>query len=129
RSVHLPTTKSTKPLHACCATWNRPTESFAVPERQTPRPPPEWDSLELSVRRLLETHDALRRRTQTAERRVRELESALGRVSSGALDPLQLSERATVLERENRDMIDRLARANALVERIAARLNYLEAER
>ncbi len=99
-----------------------------MPERQTPRPPPEWDSLELSVRRLLETHDALRRRTQTAERRVRELESALGRVSSGALDPLQLSERAAVLERENRELIDRLARANALVERIAARLNYLEAE-
>jgi len=100
-----------------------------VPDLPTPLPPPEWDALELSVRRLLETHDALKRRTQTAERRVRELESALGRVSSGALDPLALSERATVLERENRDLIDRLARANGLVERIAARLNYLEAER
>lgn len=100
-----------------------------MPDLPTPLPPPEWDALELSVRRLLETHDALKRRTQTAERRVRELESALGRVSSGALDPLALSERATVLERENRDLIDRLARANGLVERIAARLNYLEAER
>lgn len=100
-----------------------------MPERQSPRPPAEWDALELSVRRLLETHDALRRRTQTAERRVRELESALGRVSSGALDPLELSERAGMLERENRELIDRLARANALVERIAARLNFLEAER
>jgi len=100
-----------------------------VPDLQTPLPPPEWDALELSVRRLLETHDALKRRTQTAERRVRELESALGRVSSGALDPLALSERASVLERENKDLIDRLARANALVERIAARLNFLEAER
>lgn len=100
-----------------------------MPDRQTPLPPPEWDALELSVRRLLETHDALQRRTQTAERRVRELESALGRVSSGALDPLELSERAATLERENRELIDRLARANALVERIAARLNYLEADR
>lgn len=100
-----------------------------MPDLQTPLPPPEWDALELSVRRLLETHDALKRRTQTAERRVRELESALGRVSSGALDPLALSERASVLERENKDLIDRLARANALVERIAARLNFLEAER
>ncbi len=100
-----------------------------MPDLQIPLPPPEWDALELSVRRLLETHDALKRRTQTAERRVRELESALGRVSSGALDPLALSERATVLERENKDLIDRLARANALVERIAARLNFLEAER
>src|SRR5690606_7539728 len=104
-------------------------DEHAVPDRQPPSPPPEWDALELSVRRLLETHDALRRRTQTAERRVRELESALGRVSSGALDPLELSERAATLERENRELIDRLARANALVARIAARLNYLEADR
>lgn len=100
-----------------------------MPEPQPPLPPPEWDALELAVRRLLETHDALRRRTQIAERRVRELESALGRVSSGALDPLQLSERASTLERENRDLIERVARANALVERIAARINFLEAER
>ena len=100
-----------------------------MPDRQPPSPPPEWDALELSVRRLLETHDALRRRTQTAERRVRELESALGRVSSGALDPRELSERAATVERENRELIDRLARANALVARIAARLNYLEADR
>ncbi len=100
-----------------------------MPDRQPPSPPPEWDALELYVRRLLETHEALRRRTQTAERRVRELESALGRVSSGALDPLELSERAATLERENRELIDRLARANALVARIAARLNYLEADR
>lgn len=100
-----------------------------MPEPQPPLPPPEWDALELAVRRLLETHDALRRRTQIAERRVRELESALGRVSSGALDPLQLSERASTLERENRDLIERVAQANALVERIAARLNFLEAER
>ncbi len=91
--------------------------------------PSEWDALELAVRRLLENHDALKRRTQNAERRVRDLESALGRVSSGTLDPLELSERATSLERENRDLIERLARANAVVERIAARLNFLEADR
>lgn len=95
----------------------------------TPVPPPEWDALELAVRRLLENHDALRRRLNDAEHRVRELEAALGSVSSGALDPLALSERATALERENRELLDRLARANAVVGRIAARLNFLEAGR
>jgi predicted RNase H-like nuclease (RuvC/YqgF family) len=91
--------------------------------------PSEWDTLELAVRRLLENHDALRRRTQIAERRVRELESALGRVSSGALDPLALSERASVLQRENQELVERLARANEVVERIASRINFLEADR
>jgi predicted RNase H-like nuclease (RuvC/YqgF family) len=95
----------------------------------TPKPPPEWDALELAVRRLLEAHDTLRRRADEAERRVRELEGALGDVSTGALDPLQLSERATALERENRLLLDRISNANVVVERIAQRLNFLEAER
>lgn len=98
------------------------------PQLKEPAPPAEWDTLELAVRRLLETHDALRRRAQSAENRVRELESALGRVSSGALDPLALSERATSLEAENHDLLERLTRANTVVERIAARLNFLEAD-
>lgn len=95
----------------------------------TPTPPPEWDSLELAVRRLLEAHDALRRRAEDAERRVKELEAALGDVSTGALDPLQLSERASTLERANRDLLERISQANVVVERIAARLNFLEADR
>lgn len=101
-----------------------------MPEPVTPpAPPPEWDALELSVRRLLDAHDALRRRLDAAEARVRELETAVGRISSGALDPLALSERAGTLERQNRELRERLGRASAVVERIAARLNFLEAER
>lgn len=95
----------------------------------TPTVPAEWDALELSVRRLLEAHDAVRRRAQAAEARVRELEATVGSISSGALDPLELSERASALERENRELLERLGRASAVVERIAARLNFLEAER
>lgn len=97
------------------------------PQKESAQPA-EWDALELAVRRLLDAHDTLRRRAQTAERRVRELESALGRVSSGALDPLELSARATALEAENHDLLERLTRANTVVERIAARLNFLEAD-
>ena len=91
--------------------------------------PAEWNTLELAVRRLLEQHDAMRRRTEQAEQRTRELEAALGAVADGNLDPVALSERADALTRENRLLTDRLAEANALVERIVARLNYLEAER
>lgn len=97
--------------------------------RPLPTPPPEWNTLELAVRRLLEAHDALRRRADDAERRVKELEAALGDVSTGALDPLELAARASSLERANRELLERLALANVVVERIATRLNFLEADR
>lgn len=95
----------------------------------TPALPAEWNALELAVRRLLEQHDAIRRKAEQAEQRTQELEAALGAVSAGNLDPVALSARADALTQENRLLADRLAEANALVERIVARLNYLEAER
>jgi hypothetical protein len=89
----------------------------------------EWDRIERGVRRALDDRDAWRRRAQLAEARVRELEAALRDVSSGNLDPMQLSEQARDLERENRMLLDRLGKARESVDRILTRLNFAEEER
>jgi len=90
--------------------------------------PPEWDRLELAVRRLLEDNDALRRQVASADDRLRETEQALKNVSAGDLDPMALAERARLLEEENRDLADRLSRARESVQRILARLRFAEEE-
>lgn len=88
-----------------------------------------WDRIERGVRRVLDDRDTWRRRAQLAETRVRELESALRDVSSGNLDPMQLSEQARDLERENRMLLDRLGKARETVDRILGRLNFAQEER
>jgi hypothetical protein len=89
----------------------------------------EWDRLDRAVRRALDDRDTWRRRAILAEKRVRELESTLRDVSSGRLDPLQLSEQAQALERENRLLLSRLTQARETVERILVRLQFVEEER
>ena len=89
---------------------------------------PEWDQLELAVRRLLEDHDALLQRVAAAEDRTTELELALRNVSAGELDPVTLAERARALESENQDLLDRLNRARESVQRILGRLRFVEEE-
>lgn len=88
--------------------------------------PPEWDRLELSVRRLLDEHGTWRKRAQIAEQRVRELETMVADLSSGRMDPAKLEERAESFERENRMLHERLAQARETVERIAARFQFAE---
>lgn len=90
---------------------------------------PEWDRLELTIRRLLDEHDAWRRRAGAAEQRVRELEAALNELSTGNLDPLALSEQVRSYERDNRGLVKRLAQAREAVERIQSRLQFLEEDR
>jgi len=85
---------------------------------------PEFDRLELTIRRLLEAHDAMRRRLEAAEARVRELESALQEVSGGRIDPVTLAEEARSLEQRNALLEDRLARARESVERMMSRLQF-----
>lgn len=89
---------------------------------------PDWDRLELNVRRMLDEHDALQRRLKAAERRARQLEKALAKVSEGQLDPVALEGRARALETENQDLHQRIDAARATVERIASRFHFLEEE-
>jgi predicted RNase H-like nuclease (RuvC/YqgF family) len=91
--------------------------------------PAEMDRLEARLRRLLDEHDRWRRRARTAEERVGELEAALKEVATGELDPVALAAQARTFERENSTLRKRLADARTTVDRIVARLQFLEEER
>lgn len=91
--------------------------------------PAELDSLELTIRRLLDSHRAWRQRAETAEARVRELEQAMDDVSTGRLDPVALVEEARRLEERNRELRERMDQAHAAVLRMSARLQFTEDER
>lgn len=98
-------------------------------DRTVPPAVPELDRLELTVRRLLDEHDALRRRTRNAEKRVRELEASLAQLSSGRVDPIELADRARHVEMENRALQKRLDLARDAVRRIQNRLQFVEEDR
>jgi hypothetical protein len=89
---------------------------------------PDWDLLERRVRGLMHAHASILRRAEAAEARVRELEGTLRDVSTGQLDPLALAERTQLLERENRTLNERLERARNSVQRILARMRFVEEE-
>jgi len=90
---------------------------------------PEFDRLEQTVRRLLEAGAEGRARARAAEHRRQELQEALDAVRTGSLDPHELSERVGRLEAENQALRQRLRSAEALAQRIHARLQLLEDER
>ena len=102
--------------------------SNVVPE-SGPAQMPGLNHLEAVVRRMMDDHEALRRRALAAEKRVRELESALAEVSTGRLDPLEVSARAQSLERENRLLSRRMNSARETVERILSRIQFVEEDR
>lgn len=90
---------------------------------------PELDRLELVLRRLLDAWEAQQRRIQQGDARVRELEAALQGVSTGQIDPMELGQRVRELEVENRALRQRIRDAEAVVQRIQARLQFVEEER
>jgi phage shock protein A len=91
--------------------------------------PPELDRLELTIRRLIESHQLWQKRAESAETRVRELEAAIQDLSAGRLDPTALAEEVRVLEQHNESLRDRLTRAQEAVDRMMARLQFTSEER
>lgn len=91
--------------------------------------PAELDHLELTIRRLIESHELWQKRATAAEARVRELEGAIQDVSAGRLDPVALAEEVRELEQRSASLQDRLVRAHAAVERMMARLQFTAEER
>lgn len=92
----------------------------------SPTRPAAWDRLELAVRRLMDDYVAQQTRASAAEARIRELESKLSAISGGGLDPIELERRVGDLEAENQRLRERLEKARAEIERIMARLRFLE---
>jgi chromosome segregation ATPase len=90
--------------------------------------PPEWDRLELGVRRLLDEHLSWQRRARQAEARLAELEATLASVADG-LDPVELSAEVARLDALNRELLERLDQARSHVNSILTRLQLLEEDR
>jgi len=90
---------------------------------------PGLDSLELSVARLLEAHESWKRRAQAAEIRVNELESAVQEIAAGRMDPVAMAAEVKLLQTRNRKLRKRIGTAHETVERIMARLQFVEEER
>ena len=88
--------------------------------------PAGWSDLEEVVERLLVQHEGLRRRLRAAEARVRELEEALRGVSTGTLDPTAMASELEQLRHQNTDLEARMEEARARVERVVARLRFVE---
>lgn len=88
----------------------------------------EWRRLEAAVRSLLDEHEVLRRRAATTERRIVEIEAALDLLSSGRVDPVELTDQLREAERENRLLTERIDHARLVVDRIQARLHFLEVD-
>jgi chromosome segregation ATPase len=90
--------------------------------------PPEWDRLELGVRRLLDEHLSWQRRARQAEARLADLEATLASVSAG-LDPVELSAEVARLKALNQELHERLEQAKSHVSSILTRLQLLEEDR
>lgn len=86
--------------------------------------PGELDRLEREVRRLLDAHDALRRRADEAEARAGEVEAAMQQLAGGDLDPVALADEVERLTARNRELHERMEAAHAAVERMLARLRF-----
>jgi chromosome segregation ATPase len=91
--------------------------------------PPELDRLELTIRRLLESHDAWRRRAEQAEARIGELETAVQDLTSGSLDPVAMAGEVRSLAARNSELQTRLETAQQSVQRMLSRLQFVEEER
>jgi hypothetical protein len=91
--------------------------------------PPELDRLELTIRRLIESHEAWQKRATAAESRVHELETAMQDVSAGRVDPVTLAETVRTLEQRNESLVERLNLAREATDRMIARLQFTAEER
>ena len=82
--------------------------------------------VEGAVTRLLETVDGLRARTTRAEARVAEVETLLRRFTRGDADPASLERRVRELGEENAELRRRLEEGREGVDRLLARIRFIE---
>ena len=82
--------------------------------------------LEGAVGRLLDEMEILRARIRREEGRVAEAEALMRKVTRGALDPAELERRVRELDAENADLRARIGEGKEGVERLLARIRFLE---
>lgn len=85
--------------------------------------------LEAVVERLLSEHAAALGRAGAAEARIEELEAHLKAMAEDGSDPVALRETISMLEDHNADLRNRIGRGREGVERLLARIRFLEQRR
>jgi hypothetical protein len=83
-------------------------------------------ALEAAVNRTVDELRALRKREAEASARSRELEALLAAFQGGGDSPERMKERLDRLEAENLDLRGRIAQGRESVERLLARIQFLE---
>jgi predicted RNase H-like nuclease (RuvC/YqgF family) len=83
-------------------------------------------ALEAAINRAVEELKQLRKRTADAAQRSAELEALLVSFQSGSESPERMKERLEHLEAENRDLRARITQGRESVERLLARIQFLE---
>ena len=82
--------------------------------------------LEGAVSRALAEMDRLRQEAEASQRRCGELETLLGNFRVGDENPADMKTKLNRLEAENRDLHERILRGREAVERLLARICFLE---
>lgn len=82
--------------------------------------------LESAVGRLLAEGETREGRLRVARERVGEVEGLLRKLTRGEVDPAGLAERVRELEAENADLRARIQEAGEGVDRLLARIRFLE---
>ena len=85
--------------------------------------------LENAVSKAGDRVDELRRELARTQARREELEGMIRGVTSGALSPSEMVERVDILEREGAELRARLKEGREGVERLLARIRFLEDQR
>ena len=83
-------------------------------------------ALEAVVGRALEEMRGLRERAAAAAQRAAELEALLGSFQSGGDSPERMKQRLDLAQAENQELRARVGQALETVERLLARVRYLE---
>ncbi|TVP47068.1 MAG: hypothetical protein EA350_05860 [Gemmatimonadales bacterium] len=82
--------------------------------------------LEGAVGRLLAEVEALRERSERAEVRVTEVETLLRRFTKGDVDPADLQRASRELVAENAELRERIEESREGVDRLLARIRFME---
>jgi chromosome segregation ATPase len=85
-----------------------------------------FKDLEGAVTRALGELEQLRRQADESQLRSGELETLLDSFRAGDESPADMKARLNRLEAENRDLHERIARGREAVERLIARIRFLE---
>lgn len=90
---------------------------------------PEMRALELAVGRVVAEVRGLRRRAKEAEERAERIDELLREFSEGSEDPGTLARKVAKLEGENEALRARIRRGREGIDRIMARIRFLEDRR